>query len=119
MPNFILQPPVITQSTGTPPVKTVTIEFKVGPDPVESFDLTLYFDPAVLKADTLEIKSPEGWTILGNVLPSTPNEYLISGYSLTPLQPTSSAVKLSIQLQPDVDTFIAIGLSGSYNDPAI
>jgi len=108
--NLVLQTPVITAST-------VTLTFVVGAVAVESFNLSIDVDSAVLNASSVGATGPAGWTVLPNAAGST---LLISGYSLTALATGSTLVTITIGLQPGASaTPLVLNISGDYNDPAV
>jgi hypothetical protein len=110
--NISPQTPVFTGNA-------LSMAFVVGPTPIESFDLAIAFDPAVLNAATLGITSiASGWNILLNVVGSSIS---ISGFAgnLTTLATGSNIFRLTGNLQAGASRDLYLDISGSYNDPAV
>lgn len=110
MSSLILQPPVVS---GT----SVTLTFKVGTTPIQSFDITLDFDPAVVNVPTVAVLGPDGWNI--NHSPIGSSSVRFQGNGTGALSLDENAFSVSFNVLPGAGQELYVGWSGTYNNPPV
>ena len=93
----------------------LTFDVVAGSQAVDTFDLSLQFDPTKIQANSLTVVGPAGWTVLNNA--SGAGAWLVGGFSLNPVASGGTLATVSVQLSGSQSAMVW-QYSGSVNDPA-